>query len=35
MTLPEAYAKFGPDTMPIAETLDTKEHEATPSSTSR
>lgn len=33
MTIPEAYAKFGPDTMPIAETLDIKEHEAAPSST--
>jgi hypothetical protein len=28
MTFLEAYAKFGPDTMAIAEALDIKEHEA-------
>ncbi|MDX0450927.1 hypothetical protein GOD44_12335 [Sinorhizobium medicae] len=28
MTFLEAYAKYGPDTMAIAEALDIKEHEA-------
>ncbi|RVL05117.1 hypothetical protein CN151_10770 [Sinorhizobium meliloti] len=28
MTFLDAYAKFGPDTMAIAEALDIKEHEA-------